>query len=540
MAHAERYIDVQATARKRKNAAILWRNPLRKWVYPVIGDVEIGDIRLSHVVAALSVAWQEVPETARRMRARIERIFDAAIADGLYERANPAAMRLVGTQLPRRKRVIAHFRAAKLEDAPVLYRRIAKAQGTAYRALQFMILTTVRPSEALKAMWSEVNVSKKIWTVPAIRTKGSREHPVPFSDAAMDVLAAQAAVRVNDFIFPGQSANARSRTIRLRRPSSRSASPRRRPTRFARSGATGAATLRMFREPRRGPARSLARQHRGRIQKAQRDREEARGPRQLCGMALGLGRGQRGRVREGGLTKMSGYAKPAWRSAKSAEAFVRELDEDDPGFHNALDLLLAVDLRLSEKDADEARKSRRDCLVAVFSDALRYAQSVHSHVDYLTHRVKETEQLLHCLDFVEAWIKAFNNPQFTHRYNPSLEEEEQTVNKGFTVEQWIAELKAQKEPVTYVRYDPANPDPHYIYRDEYAPLFERLRKGPSTSCALRARRRRWPARRTKTGATTIPADVTALWRPSPLERRRRQSHALSRVGARRATRMRGG
>jgi hypothetical protein len=155
MAHAERYIDVQATAWKRKNAAILWRNPLRKWVYPVIGDMGIGDIRLSHVVAALSVAWQEVPETARRMRARIERIFDAAIADGLYDRANPAAMRLVATQLPRRKRVIVHFRAAKLEDAPDLYRRIAKAQGTAYRALQFMILTTARPSALVqRSRWS--------------------------------------------------------------------------------------------------------------------------------------------------------------------------------------------------------------------------------------------------------------------------------------------------------------------------------------------------------------------------------------------------
>ncbi len=205
---AERFIDVQSQGWKRKNAHTLWRNPFAKWVYPVIGDMEIGDIRLSHVVTALSVAWSEVPETARRMRARIERVFDAAIADGAYERANPAAARLVATQLPNKRRIVQHFRAAKLEDAPALYQRIAEAQGTAYRALQFMILTTARPSEALQARWSEVDRDNKVWTVPADRTKANRAHVVPLSDPAMAVLEAQARLRVGDCVFPGQRPDA--------------------------------------------------------------------------------------------------------------------------------------------------------------------------------------------------------------------------------------------------------------------------------------------------------------------------------------------
>ena len=207
-ARAERYIEVQAQAWKRANGATLWRNPFGRWIYPSLGVKEIADIRLSDVAAALSVAWAEVPETARRMRARIERIFDAAIADGAYERANPATARLIATQLPRKKRVIEHFRAAPLDEAPARYRCVALAQGTAYRALEFMILTTARPGEALRAQWSEVDLMKKLWIIPAARTKTHREHVVPLSDAALAVLSAQAKVRVGDYVFPGQKADA--------------------------------------------------------------------------------------------------------------------------------------------------------------------------------------------------------------------------------------------------------------------------------------------------------------------------------------------
>jgi integrase len=207
-ARAERYIDVRAQSWKRANEHTLWRNPFRKFVYPLIGNMEIGDIRLSHVVEALSGAWNEVPETARRMRARIERIFDAAIADGVYERANPATARLIATQLPNKRRVIEHFRAAKLDEAPALYRRIAAAPGTACRAIEYMVLTTARPSEALHAQWSEVDLNKKLWIIPATRTKTHREHIVPLSDQAVAVLEAQAKVRVGGYVFPGQMPDA--------------------------------------------------------------------------------------------------------------------------------------------------------------------------------------------------------------------------------------------------------------------------------------------------------------------------------------------
>lgn len=206
-ARAEAYIEIHSQAWKRRDAGTQWRNPFTKWIYPTLGKMEIADIRLHHVVDALREAWITVPETARRLRARMERIFDAAIAAGLYERANPAAQRLVETQLPKGKRIIEHFPAADLADAPGLYAKIAAAEGTAFRALQFMILTTARPSEALRAAWSEIDFDKKLWAIPKERAKTAREHIVPLSENALAVLAQQSKVRANDFVFPGQVPN---------------------------------------------------------------------------------------------------------------------------------------------------------------------------------------------------------------------------------------------------------------------------------------------------------------------------------------------
>jgi integrase len=125
----------------------------------------------------------------------------------LYERANPATQRLVETQLPKGKLQITHYPAAKLEDAPELFRRIREVQGTAFRAHEFMILTTARPSEALRAAWSEIDFNKKLWTIPKERAKTAREHVVPLSEAALAVLEQQSKVRTNDYVFPGQLPN---------------------------------------------------------------------------------------------------------------------------------------------------------------------------------------------------------------------------------------------------------------------------------------------------------------------------------------------
>jgi integrase len=99
---------------------------------------------------------------------------------------------------------IRHFPAATLEAAPGIFQRIHQAEGSVFRAIEFTILTTVRPGAALYARWEEVDTDKAMWTIPAERMKRRTEaFIVPLVPASMEVLRRQEAVRTNDFIFPG-------------------------------------------------------------------------------------------------------------------------------------------------------------------------------------------------------------------------------------------------------------------------------------------------------------------------------------------------
>jgi integrase len=208
---AEEYISIQEPGWKRHDAGKRWRNPFKKWVYPVIGDLDVADIELADVERALTKAWTAVPETAQRMRWRIAKVLYRAAARGLRDKhaPNPASMEIFEhSKLPKSKYVVKHYPAATLEEAPSLYRAICDAEGSVYRAHAFMILTTSRPSEALRATWSEIDLTKALWTVPPARSKTGKEHVVPLSTAAIAVPEAQAAVRMNDYVFPGQRPNA--------------------------------------------------------------------------------------------------------------------------------------------------------------------------------------------------------------------------------------------------------------------------------------------------------------------------------------------
>ena len=208
---AEQYIAIQEQGWKRPDAGKLWRNPFEKWVYPTLGDIDVADIELADIERALAKAWTAVPETAQRMRWRIAKILNRASALGMRDKhaPNPASMEIFEHgKLKVKKREIIHFPAAKLEEAPKLFQRISEASGSVFRAHAFMILTTARPSEALRLRWDEIDLDKRLWTLPPARTKTAKEHVVPLSTAALAVLAAQAAVRMNDYVFPGQVPNA--------------------------------------------------------------------------------------------------------------------------------------------------------------------------------------------------------------------------------------------------------------------------------------------------------------------------------------------
>jgi integrase len=195
---------------KHKYARAVWLNPIKTYAYPIIGDLALDAIEVSHVVAVVEAAEEAgAKETARRLRARIERVLTAAMAKGRCDtaRRNPADAKLIAATRPTRRSPGArpHYRAVRVDGAPEVFRALACQDSSAFSAWVFMIATAARPSEALGARWQEVDVDRRLWTLPAARMKSAREHVVPLSTAALAVLKRQACVRTSDAIFPGRS-----------------------------------------------------------------------------------------------------------------------------------------------------------------------------------------------------------------------------------------------------------------------------------------------------------------------------------------------
>lgn len=171
----------------------------------------LDEISVDDVLAVLRPIWGKLPETASRLRGRIENVLDAAKAKGFRSGENPAAWRgHLALILPKPKKLArGHHRAMPFADVPGLIDKLRAAGGVGSLALEFTILTAARSGETRGARWREIDESARLWIVPAERMKGGREHRVPLSDAALDVLRRAAPFRrVSDgddaLIFPGQ------------------------------------------------------------------------------------------------------------------------------------------------------------------------------------------------------------------------------------------------------------------------------------------------------------------------------------------------
>jgi len=184
-----------------------WRATLRSYASPIMGALPVASIDTSHVTRVLDPIWHVKPETASRLRGRIERVLDWARVRGYRAVGdNPARWRghLKETYPSRKKlRQVKHLAALSIDDIPAAYERLRAADGTAALALQFIILTVARAGEALGATWSEVDLDEGIWTVAGSRMKAGRLHRVPLSREAIAVLRKLAALRTGAFIFPG-------------------------------------------------------------------------------------------------------------------------------------------------------------------------------------------------------------------------------------------------------------------------------------------------------------------------------------------------
>jgi len=168
-----------------------WRQSLTTYAYPVMGDMDVSAITTDEVYRVLEPIWASKPETAGRVRARIEKVLDRATARKLRTGDNPARLKgnldyLLAKQ-SKVKRVKSHA-ALPYAEVAAFMADVRGREGVAARAFEFAILTAARTNEALGALWSEIDLDAAVWTIPADRMKARRDHRVPLSEAAVALL----------------------------------------------------------------------------------------------------------------------------------------------------------------------------------------------------------------------------------------------------------------------------------------------------------------------------------------------------------------
>jgi integrase len=173
----------------------------------VCGALPIDALDVRLILRVLEPIWQDKPETAKRLRGRLETVIDWATTRGYRLRDNPARWKgHLENLLPKREklRAVKHHPALPYREIAGFVADLRQHDDAGARVLELVILTGARSNEVLQAPWREFDRPNRLWTIPAERMKkGEREHRVPLSDAAMAILDKQDAVGTNDYLFPG-------------------------------------------------------------------------------------------------------------------------------------------------------------------------------------------------------------------------------------------------------------------------------------------------------------------------------------------------
>jgi integrase len=204
---ADRVIEAMRPSWRSSKHAGQWETTLRGYAAPLC-RLPVDNITTDDVLAVLKPLWSSTPATAARLRGRIEHVLDAAKARGLRSGENPARWRGHLSQLLPKRQLLTrgHHAAMSYADLPAFMIELQARQATTTLALEFTILTAARSGEVLGAEWSEFDLDRAVWTLPAVRMKGGREHRVPLSQRAHEIVKALHEVRDSAFVFPGQRA----------------------------------------------------------------------------------------------------------------------------------------------------------------------------------------------------------------------------------------------------------------------------------------------------------------------------------------------
>ena len=207
---AERYIKAHSKTWKNAAHRQQWTATLKTYVYPVFGSLPVSEVRTPHVLKAIEPLWSAKPETASRIRGRIEKILDWAAARELRSRGdNPALWRgHLDKVLPPHSKVrkVRHQPALAYSDVPKLVSELREKGGVSPLALEFTIFNATRTIETIGAEWSEIDLVAKIWTVPGSRMKSGRMHRVPLTARAVKILKSLPRETGNEFVFIGGKA----------------------------------------------------------------------------------------------------------------------------------------------------------------------------------------------------------------------------------------------------------------------------------------------------------------------------------------------
>lgn len=204
---AAAYIETHRAGWKNVKHGEQWENTLETYADPIFGALPVASVDTGLVMKVLEPIWATKSETASRLRGRIESILDWATVRGYRTGDNPARWKgHLDHLLPKRSKVqkVQHHPALPYSDLPAFMKSLRALGGTAPMALEFLILTSTRTSETLNVVWDEIDLDKRVWVIPAARMKAEREHRIPLSKKAVEILKVQLQDAEGDFVFPGR------------------------------------------------------------------------------------------------------------------------------------------------------------------------------------------------------------------------------------------------------------------------------------------------------------------------------------------------
>ncbi len=210
-AAAATYISIHCPAWKNAKHLQQWQNTLKTYASPIIGHIDVAAIDRGDIIRVLAPIWTSKTETATRVRSRLENILDWAKVEGHRTAENPARWK-AGLEhslpAPAKVRTVRNHMSLAHQRVPGFIEQLRQRPGIDAKALEFLILTVVRTTEALGAEWVEFDLDKSLWKIPARRMKAGELHEVPLSGRAVDILTEMDALRHHSpaphLVFPGQ------------------------------------------------------------------------------------------------------------------------------------------------------------------------------------------------------------------------------------------------------------------------------------------------------------------------------------------------